>query len=110
MLEQLRELSLTELEELVHDAKKQLEIRQKQEIRNVYMECKRLAGSVGLSLDELIEKVREPDIKKSNRPVAPRYRCPESGATWTGQGRTPIWLVAKLAAGASKDDFRIQVE
>lgn len=109
MLEQLRELSLIELEELVVDAKKQIETLQQRELRNVYMECKRLAGSIGLSLDELIEKAREPNTRKSNRPVAPRYRCPETGETWTGQGRTPTWLVAKLAAGASKDDFRIPV-
>jgi DNA-binding protein H-NS len=26
------------------------------------------------------------------RPVAPKYRHPESGATWTGRGRQPRWL------------------
>lgn len=39
--------------------------------------------------------------------VAPKYKDPESGSTWTGRGRAPQWLSALVAAGRSKDDYLI---
>jgi len=39
--------------------------------------------------------------------VAPLYRDPESGATWTGRGKTPGWMQRKIAAGKIRDDFLI---
>lgn len=39
--------------------------------------------------------------------VAPKYRDPDTGATWSGRGLKPRWLAAALAAGRSLDDFRI---
>ncbi len=44
---------------------------------------------------------------ESRRPVAPKYRHPESGDTWTGRGRAPRWLAAAERAGSSRDQFRI---
>lgn len=39
--------------------------------------------------------------------VAPKYRDPETGATWTGRGRPPVWMAAKIAAGQTKENFLI---
>lgn len=39
--------------------------------------------------------------------VAPKYRDNATGATWTGRGKPPTWLAAKLAAGADKAQFLI---
>jgi DNA-binding protein H-NS len=30
----------------------------------------------------------------AKKPVAPRYKDPESGATWSGRGRAPAWIAA----------------
>ncbi len=38
----------------------------------------------------------------SGSKVAPKYRNPVSGTTWTGRGRSPTWL-----AGRNKNDFLI---
>jgi DNA-binding protein H-NS len=27
--------------------------------------------------------------------IAPKFRCPDSGATWSGRGKTPSWLAGK---------------
>lgn len=35
--------------------------------------------------------------------VAPKYRDPATGATWTGRGRTPKWM-----EGKNKDAFLIK--
>lgn len=41
------------------------------------------------------------------RPVAPKYRHPETGATWTGRGKPPRWVSAAEAEGKSRNDFLI---
>lgn len=39
--------------------------------------------------------------------VAPKYRHPETGATWTGRGLKPKWLTEQLANGKQVGDFAI---
>ncbi|NYT63984.1 H-NS histone family protein [Alcaligenaceae bacterium] len=41
------------------------------------------------------------------RPVAPKYRHPETGATWTGRGKAPRWVTAAEAEGKNRNDFLI---
>ncbi|OZI61345.1 H-NS histone family protein [Bordetella genomosp. 11] len=44
----------------------------------------------------------------AKRAVAPKYRHPDTGETWTGRGKAPRWLTAAEAAGASRETFLIQ--
>lgn len=46
--------------------------------------------------------------KKTGATVPPKYRDPETGDTWTGRGRTPVWMTRRLEQGKSRDDFLIQ--
>ena len=39
--------------------------------------------------------------------IAPKYRDPSSGQTWSGRGRTPRWLTAAEEQGRHRDDFLI---
>jgi hypothetical protein len=39
--------------------------------------------------------------------VAPKYRHPDTGETWSGRGGTAGWLAAELKAGKTKEDFLI---
>jgi DNA-binding protein H-NS len=41
------------------------------------------------------------------RKVAPKYRDPATGDTWAGRGARPRWLVARLKAGKTLEDFAI---
>jgi len=41
--------------------------------------------------------------------VAPKYRDPASGTTWSGRGRTPVWLNNYLAQGKAKEEFLIAI-
>ncbi len=43
----------------------------------------------------------------SRAKVAPKYRHPETGATWTGRGLKPKWLTEQLANGKQVSDFAI---
>ncbi|GJH26952.1 H-NS family nucleoid-associated regulatory protein [Caballeronia novacaledonica] len=58
-----------------------------------------------LALIEIVQKMREYDIslyelmgrKPGEQPsdVQPKYRDPDTGATWGGRGRAPQWIVGK---------------
>jgi DNA-binding protein H-NS len=39
--------------------------------------------------------------------VAPKYRDPGTGVTWSGRGLKPKWMVNALAAGKTLDSFLI---
>jgi DNA-binding protein H-NS len=39
--------------------------------------------------------------------LAPKYRDPDSGATWSGQGPRPFWLLRKLEAGHTLESLAI---
>jgi len=42
------------------------------------------------------------------RTIAPKYRDPQTGATWTGRGKPPRWITEAEAAGTARDTFLIQ--
>ena len=63
-----------------------------------------LAADAGFSVTELFGTGR--GVKGSK--VAPKYMNPDNKSeTWTGRGRQPRWLVAKLAKGAKLEQFKI---
>jgi DNA-binding protein H-NS len=39
--------------------------------------------------------------------VPPKYRNPATGDTWTGRGRTPVWMAEAERAGATRASFLI---
>lgn len=45
--------------------------------------------------------------KAARKPVPPKYRNDKTGETWSGRGRTPLWLAALEAQGKSREDFRV---
>lgn len=42
--------------------------------------------------------------------VAPKFRDPLTGATWTGRGLQPKWLQAHIAAGRNPEEFSISTD
>ena len=65
-----------------------------------------LMNEHGLTAADLVA----PSAKKGAHPgfkVAPKFRDPISGATWSGRGLKPRWLIAALDSGKSLDDFAI---
>lgn len=39
--------------------------------------------------------------------VAPKYRHPQTGETWSGRGLQPRWLKSALASGQALSDFAL---
>jgi DNA-binding protein H-NS len=98
-------LSIQELKNLLDKIPAELKRREKAEKARVLKELQSLAAQSGYSLDELLGETTE-KVVKTRKPAAIRYRSPE-GQTWTGQGRTPNWLLEAVAAGASKESFAV---
>ncbi|MEN5156951.1 H-NS histone family protein [Achromobacter spanius] len=44
----------------------------------------------------------------AKRAVAPKYRHPQTGETWSGRGKAPRWLAAEEASGATRESFLIK--
>ena len=68
-------------------------------------EIRHLMTLHGLTAADVADE--RPAPKRSKGPVAPKYRDPETGATWTGRGLKPRWLAAALARGDRLDGFLI---
>ncbi|MER1968400.1 H-NS histone family protein [Castellaniella sp. GW247-6E4] len=51
---------------------------------------------------------RKAAAKTTKRVIAPKYRHPETQATWTGRGKAPRWITDAEAQGQSRDTFLIQ--
>jgi DNA-binding protein H-NS len=68
------------------------------------------ARETRLALIDIVQKMREYDISlnelvgrssaEQRLDVHPKYRDPVSGATWSGRGRAPQWIV-----GQDRDQF-----
>ncbi|MBN3804127.1 H-NS histone family protein [Paraburkholderia sp. Ac-20336] len=84
---------------------KQIEEAKSREYAEVLNEIKQKMVDYGISLSEL-GGGRAAKSVKAARPragVAPKYRDPESGNTWSGRGKPPRWI-----AGLDREKFLIE--
>ncbi|PMS22449.1 H-NS histone [Trinickia dabaoshanensis] len=83
---------------------KQIEEAKAREYAEVLNEIKQKMADYGITLAEL--GGGRGKHAKAGRPragVAPKYRDPVSGNTWSGRGKPPRWI-----AGQDRDQFLIQ--
>lgn len=105
--EDLDSKSIQELLNIQKRAEELISQKQQEEVAKAVVEATRIAESVNLTLEELVEhaKIAPKRVRKS---VEPRYRNTNNAAeTWTGRGKQPNWLTKELAAGAKLEDFLI---
>jgi len=80
---------------------KQIEEARKTEIESAIAKARELVAEYGLTADDVFAKAASKAGKKIGT-VAPKYRDPQTGATWTGRGREPLWI-----AGKNRSSFTI---
>ena len=103
-------LTVAELKRLTSEAEALIKSKKEQELDAAYQQVLQIATDHGVSVEELITRGGKVTKAKSTtrKPVASRYRNPDNQQeTWTGRGKQPRWLAAKIAAGASLDSFLI---
>jgi DNA-binding protein H-NS len=97
-------MSLKELVALQARLEKAIAEARRRERSDIKEKIAALAADSGFSVAELLGTGR--GLKGSK--VAPKYMNPDNKSeTWTGRGRQPRWLVAKLAKGAKLEQFMI---
>lgn len=100
-------LTVAELKRLTNEAEALIEAKKDQELDAAYQQVVQIASDHGVSVEELVARGAKA-AKTTRKPVAPRYRNPNNQQeTWTGRGKQPRWLAAKIAEGASLDSFLI---
>ncbi|BAN24623.1 H-NS histone family protein [Caballeronia insecticola] len=83
---------------------RQIEEAKSREYAEVLNEIKQKMADYGISLQELSSgrSAKASKASRSRSGVAPKYRDPDSGSTWSGRGKPPKWI-----AGQDRDSFLI---
>ncbi|WP_114809458.1 H-NS family nucleoid-associated regulatory protein [Paraburkholderia kururiensis] len=76
---------------------KQIEEAKAREYAEVLNEIKQKMADYGITLAELGggRGKQGKAASRSRASVAPKYRDPESGSTWSGRGKPPRWIAGK---------------
>ncbi|OIT14457.1 DNA-binding protein [Ralstonia solanacearum] len=77
----------------------QLEGARVKELEEVIQQVRQIVEEYGLTAEDIGFSLKRGAGKKKT--VAPKYRDPKTGATWTGRGRAPAWI------GKNRDKFLI---
>lgn len=72
----------------------QIEAARKSEINEALSTIHSLIKEFGLSASDVFPAGRAKSAAKGST-VAPKYRDPGTGATWTGRGKAPLWIANK---------------
>lgn len=104
---------LNELEKQKADLDKQIAQKKREERSGVIAQIKSLMAEHDLTAEDISGsgKVRSASSKSTNaggrQKVAPKYRNPQTGDSWSGRGLQPRWLKTALAEGRKLEDFSI---
>jgi len=99
-------MSLKELLDLEAKVEKAIGSARERERSEVKQKIESIVQNAGFSVSELFGG-RAPAVK--GRTVAAKYVNPDNRAeTWSGRGRKPRWLTAKLDKGAKLEDFSVR--
>lgn len=89
---------------------KQIIDTQREEKAGAIAQVKALMAQYGLTMADLGTRASVAAPKKRSGgtgKVAPKYRNPATGDTWTGRGLQPKWLKAALGTGSKLSDFAL---
>lgn len=105
----LGNMTMVELQKLLQEVEQAIIKRKSEEREAVIKNVMDLVNQSGFSFAELFP-AGQVAVKKTRRAsvVLPRYKDPDTEATWTGRGRKPIWVVKYLEAGGSLENIAIQ--
>ncbi|QTD46128.1 H-NS family nucleoid-associated regulatory protein [Ottowia testudinis] len=73
----------------------QIEEARKSEIANAVAQVRKLINDFGLSERDVFGTSRKTGGTRAGGKVAPKYRDPATGQTWTGRGKAPKWIDGK---------------
>ncbi|TAJ55397.1 MAG: H-NS histone family protein [Nevskiaceae bacterium] len=109
-MNELEKLSLEELLSLQQRVATEIDSRRSAEKAKAQQEILALASRYGLAVQfaggSAATKAAKP---KSSGTVAPKYRHPQDASlTWTGRGRSPVWVAEWKTKHGSLDGITIK--
>jgi DNA-binding protein H-NS len=100
----LEKMSTAELRDLSAGVDKELQKREKEEVKQTAAKIKELANSLGMSVDEVLQYGKKNKAPKGQA----KYRNPSNPLqTWTGKGRKPTWIRELLGQGKDLGELEI---
>lgn len=99
-----------ELRKLSASLDKQLENARRESAAEAIKQIKMLMTQHGITAQDLGQLgLGKQDAKHANAgvKVAPKYKHPVTGETWTGRGIKPKWMQNAIAQGATMESFKI---
>jgi len=99
---------IKEVQERAHAAEISFQTQRKAEVRQ---ELATLAASRGFpDILDLYPELRGKKQARKKSSVAIKFQNPDNSSdTWTGRGRKPNWLVAKIKQGDTLENFELRV-
>ena len=109
------QLTLSEIGQLIEDLERERDAKLGDARAALLQEVEERLAALGLTAAELIggrqggrAEAKKPKGKRESTQTAEvRYRDPETGGTWTGNGRIPRWVKDYEAAGRNREEFRV---
>ena len=93
-----------EIQAKIADLQAQAEVVKREEKQQAVDMARTMISAYGITAKDLgLDKA--PKVKSGPKPgqkLAPKYRDPLSGATWSGRGKTPRWI-----NGADRSQYAI---
>lgn len=73
----------------------QVEEARKREISDAVTKVRQMVSEFGLTERDVFPSGRRSGGTRTGGKVAPKYRDPATGQTWTGRGKAPKWIDGK---------------
>ena len=99
-----------ELQAQIARLEEEAEVARRQEIAGVVAQIHELARQYALVPEDLGFTSPGASRRRRTTPVAAKYRDPQTGATWSGRGRAPRWLVGVDRAAFAIKQLRTETE
>jgi DNA-binding protein H-NS len=100
-----------ELQAKTEELNKLIEGARKEERKGVIAKIKAIMAEHGLTVEDLGTSSAGSATRKASsatgKKVAPKYKNPATGETWTGRGIKPKWLSSAIEGGKTLESFLI---
>ena len=83
--------TLKELDAQLAALQLQREEVRRNELKSAVDQVRKLVSDYGLTEQDVFPPARGRSVSAGSK-VAPKYRDPATGATWTGRGKAPKWI------------------
>ncbi|HMT63450.1 MAG TPA: H-NS histone family protein [Ottowia sp.] len=77
----------------------QIEEARKREIADAVSRARQIVAEYGLTEKDVFPAGRRSPVTRATSKVAPKYRDPATGQTWTGRGKPPKWIEGRDRLG-----------